>query len=67
MLIIVVTKPKIIKKRDNRTKKTNLKPLFPITKYKLNKKEANEKKKRIIANATKIRKIRICVESKKSL
>ena len=67
VLIIVDTKLKIIKKRDNTMKKRNCKRLYAITKYKLNTKEVNEKKKRIIANATKTRKISIWLESKKSL
>ena len=67
VLIIVDTKLKIIKKRDNTMKKRNRKCLYAITKYKLNTKEVNEKKKRIIANATKTRKISIWLESKKSL
>lgn len=67
VLIIVVTKLKIMKKSDNKIKKRNRKYLYAITKYKSKTKEAQEKKKRIMANATKIRKIRIWFESKKSL
>ena len=59
MLIIVVAELKIIKNKDNKIKKKNLKRLCVISKYKSNKKEADEKKKSIIAKATKIRKIRI--------
>ena len=67
VLIIVDTKLNIIKKSDKTMKKRNRKRLYAITKYKLNTKEVNEKKKRIIANATKTRKISIWLESKKSL
>ncbi|MGP1440272.1 MAG: hypothetical protein ACTTJ3_05985 [Treponema sp.] len=56
-----------MKKSDNKIKKRNRKYLYAITKYKSKTKEAQEKKKRIMANATKIRKIRIWFESKKSL
>lgn len=59
MLIIVVAKLKIIKNKDSNMKKKNLSRLCVIIRYKLNKKEADEKKKSIIAKATKIRKIRI--------
>lgn len=59
VFMIVVAKLNIIKKRESRVKNKKRICLCAITKYKSNTKEAIEKKKRIIANATKIRKIKI--------